>query len=101
MEKEAAWIALAIYIIGSYIWYKYCIRIFNRFKVRNVAFAWKDDDDDRPGPRNSEESAQSNYSHVRKTDTFLSNQEMHSQKPKKTSIFGRITGRAPHSAELK
>ncbi len=33
MDVEAAWAACCIVLIGGFYWYKYCLRIFNRFKV--------------------------------------------------------------------
>jgi hypothetical protein len=50
MEKDGAWWSLGIYIIGTYIWYRYCIRIYNRFKLRDVGFSWKEDDEHK-GPQ--------------------------------------------------
>lgn len=92
MEDEAAWIALAIYIVGSYVWYKYCIRIYNRFRVRSVGFAWKDDDEDhRPEARKSDESGQS----------FSPSEVTHSSAPnfkKHNSLLGRLTRKSHLSA---
>ena len=97
MEDDAAWICLAIYITGSYVWYKYCIRIFNRFQLRSVGFAWKDDDDERPeAGRGSEDSAQSSYSHVHRAEghsTLLSGASLESggtNKAKKHSLLGKL-----------
>lgn len=33
MTQEAAIVCSIMLAIGSYYWYKYCIRIYNRFKV--------------------------------------------------------------------
>jgi hypothetical protein len=33
MNHNAAWTAMVIFIIGLWYWYKYCLRIYNRFKV--------------------------------------------------------------------
>lgn len=33
MEQNAAIAASIILVIGTYYWYKYCVRIYQRFKV--------------------------------------------------------------------
>jgi hypothetical protein len=33
MNHNAAWTSVAIFLIGLWYWYKYCLRIYNRFKV--------------------------------------------------------------------
>lgn len=98
MEHEAAWIALAIYIVGSYIWYKYCIRIYNRFKLRSVGFAWKDDDDERPEARQSLDSGQSSFSHMDKEGALA--QEANAKQNKKHTLLGKL-GLMSSRAELK
>ena len=103
MEHEAAWIALGIYVVGSYIWYKYCIRIYNRFKVRSVGFAWKDDEDEdqRPEARRSDESAPSIYS-FHDGGGLVRNSDGSVTKPKKhNSLLGRLARMGgTHGGEL-
>lgn len=99
MEHECAWIALAIYIIGSYVWYKYCIRIYNRFKLRSVGFAWKDDDDARPEARQSEDSSQSSFSHVDNAGGLMA-QEANAKQTKRHTLLGKL-GRMTSRADLK
>ena len=98
MENEAAWAALCIYVIGSYIWYKYCIRIYNRFKLRNVGFAWKDDEDERLEARHSAESGQSAYSNVHANNTLAP--AAGQAKPKRHSLLGKL-GRMTSRGDLK
>jgi hypothetical protein len=95
MEDDAAWIALAIYIVGSYVWYKYCIRIYNRFKLRSVGFAWKDDEDERPEgrDRDSQDSMQSSYSHVQKNSGLVAQDAPKHKKPSLLGKLGRMTAR--------
>lgn len=99
MENEAAWIALGIYVIGSYIWYKYCIRIYNRFKLRSVGFAWRDDEDERPEGRNSDstDSMQSSYSHVQNKSLLVADDN---SKPKRHTLLGKL-GRMATRGDLK
>jgi hypothetical protein len=33
MNHNAAWTSAAIFLAGLWYWYKYCLRIYNRFKV--------------------------------------------------------------------
>jgi MFS family permease len=50
MYDNAAYVSTVILAVGSYYWYTYCLRIYNRFKIHHVQFAWKEVDD---GPRAS------------------------------------------------
>jgi hypothetical protein len=34
MSSNCAWTCMVLCIGGLYIWYVYCLRIYNRFKVR-------------------------------------------------------------------
>ena len=34
MSSSAAWTSMVLCLGGLYIWYVYCLRIYNRFKVR-------------------------------------------------------------------
>lgn len=43
MSHNAAWTAMVIFIVGLWYWYKYCLRIYNRFKLEDIGFAWNDE----------------------------------------------------------
>lgn len=104
MEDEAAWIAMAIYLVGSYIWYKYCIRIYNRFKVRSVGFAWKGDEDEdaRPEARKSDESsAPSTYSYNQPVMLGHSSDGSGGHKKKHKSLMGRLAKLGSQGGDLK
>lgn len=38
MSSAAAWTSMVLCLGGLYIWYVYCLRIYNRFKVSFVYF---------------------------------------------------------------
>lgn len=38
MNHNAAWASTGIYLIGLWYWYKYCLRIYNRFKVLIISY---------------------------------------------------------------
>lgn len=53
MEDNCAYVATVVLLVGTYYWYKYCLRIYNRFKIHHVQFAWKEE---MEGPRAKESS---------------------------------------------
>lgn len=40
MSSSAAWTSMVLCLGGLYIWYVYCLRIYNRFKVRRIYFIY-------------------------------------------------------------
>ena len=50
MYDNAAYASSAILAVGTYYWYTYCLRIYNRFRIHQVQFAWKEVEE---GPRSS------------------------------------------------
>lgn len=56
MDDYCAYVSTVILVLGSYYWYTYCLRIYNRFKIHGVQFAWKEQVD---GPRVSQRNPQS------------------------------------------
>ena len=42
MPDYAAAVFTALSVIASYFWYRYCTRIFLRFKIHNENLAWQD-----------------------------------------------------------
>ena len=42
MPQYAAGVFTGLSVIASYFWYRYCTRIFLRFKIHNENLAWQD-----------------------------------------------------------
>lgn len=53
MSSSAAWTSMVLCLGGLYIWYVYCLRIYNRFKLDEVDFSWNEDHDEGPLPNKS------------------------------------------------
>merc|ERR1712232_1268894 len=51
MSKNAAWTCSVIFLLGLYYWYYYCLRIYNRFKLDDVGFAWNQEEEEGPTKR--------------------------------------------------
>jgi hypothetical protein len=47
MKTYASAACTAILVIGGLYWYKYCLRIYNRFKFIEPDIEWKDEDPHR------------------------------------------------------
>lgn len=64
MSSSAAWTSMVLCLGGLYVWYVYCLRIYNRFKVSlysssfhlsnfteqldDVGFSWNEEQEDGP-----------------------------------------------------